>query len=105
MEYVKSVRTQGYTDGTDSRGNQVTRDQMAVYVPALSSPTGTPTRPLPPGDAELPGRSPPSAYKYVEYCHANSIVNGYPDGTYQPGGIVTRDQMAVYVQRAFQLPM
>jgi len=45
------------------------------------------------------------AFKYVEYCHAHGIVNGYSDGTYQPGAVVTRDQMAVFVTRAFQLPM
>ena len=30
---------------------------------------------------------------------------GYPDGTYRPAGVVTRDQMAVFVQRAFALPL
>ena len=43
------------------------------------------------------------AYKYIEYCHAQGVVNGYTDGTYQPGGEVTRDQMAVYVARGFKL--
>ena len=31
------------------------------------------------------------------------VVKGYPDGSYQPAGVVTRDQMAVYVARAFKL--
>ena len=43
------------------------------------------------------------AFKYIEYCHTQGIVNGYPDG-YEPGTKVTRDQMAVFVQRAFRLP-
>ncbi len=33
------------------------------------------------------------------------IVQGFPDGTYHPEYVVTRDQMAVYIQRAFQLPL
>jgi hypothetical protein len=31
------------------------------------------------------------------------VVQGYEDGTYQPLWPVTRDQMAVYVARAFEL--
>jgi hypothetical protein len=30
-------------------------------------------------------------------------VQGYPDGLYRPNTKVTRDQMAVYVARAFDL--
>jgi hypothetical protein len=44
------------------------------------------------------------SYRYVEYAADLGIVQGYWDGTYHPGE-VTRDQMAVYVQRAFELPV
>ena len=40
------------------------------------------------------------AYKHIEYCEAHQIVNGY-DGDYRPESAVTRDQMAVYIARAF----
>jgi hypothetical protein len=98
----------GYSDGYHPT-EQVTRSQIAVYV-ARSVVT-------PIGDAGLVNYTPPStpsftdvatnywAYKYIEYCRAQSIVNGYPDGTYQPGVTVTRDQMAVYVARAFRLAL
>jgi len=33
------------------------------------------------------------------------VVNGYDDGNYHPEIAVTRDQMAVYVARAFELPI
>jgi hypothetical protein len=33
----------------------------------------------------------------------NGVVQGYLDGNYHPADIVTRDQMAVYVARAFEL--
>jgi hypothetical protein len=41
---------------------------------------------------------------WVEYCYAQGIVQGYWDG-YHPEETVNRAQMAVYIQRAFQLPM
>jgi hypothetical protein len=40
-------------------------------------------------------------YKYVEYIKSQGIAAGYPDGLYHPGDTCTRDQMAVYVSRAF----
>jgi hypothetical protein len=77
---------------------------MAVYVArSIVTPTG---------DAGLAGYAPPStpsfadvptnywAYKHIEYCEAHQIVNGY-DGDYRPESAVTRDQMAVYIARAF----
>ena len=45
------------------------------------------------------------AYKHVEHCAAEGVAAGYDDGSYRPGGRVTRDQMAVYVTRAFGLSM
>ena len=45
------------------------------------------------------------AYKHVEYCVEHEVVQGYADGWYYPGNVVTRDQMAVYVKRAFGLAM
>ncbi len=41
----------------------------------------------------------------IKACLDNGVVKGYDDGTYQPGREVTRDQMAVYVARAFDLLM
>jgi len=53
------------------------------------------------------------AYRYIEYCVEHGVVNGYeypdPDTPgetiylYEPLWPVTRDQMAVYVARAFGL--
>ena len=41
----------------------------------------------------------------IKACVDNGVVGGYKDGSYRPGGDVTRDQLAVFVQRAFDLPM
>ena len=39
----------------------------------------------------------------MEYCVENGVVAGYLGGLYHPDYVVTRDQMAVYVARAFGL--
>ena len=46
------------------------------------------------------GLSPHWAYYAIQACADGGVVAGYDDGTYQPGGSVTRDQMAVYIARA-----
>ena len=97
---------QGYADGSYGPSIPVTRDQMAVYISrALVSPSG---------DAAIPDPTPPPsfsdvpsthwAYKHIEYAASQSVVEGYGDGTYQPGTEVTRDQMAVYVARSMVAP-
>jgi len=40
------------------------------------------------------------AYGDIRACASAGLVNGYADGSYQPGRPVTRDQMAVYTARA-----
>jgi hypothetical protein len=111
LDYVEYAFSQnvvtGYEDGLYHPEYEVTRDQMAVYVArALVAPTG---------EAALADHVPaeprnfpdvPSdhwAYTHIEYCVENGVVAGYLDGYYHPEIVVTRDQMAVYVARAFGL--
>jgi len=98
---------QGYEDGTYQPGVTVTRDQMAVYVArSLVAPTGEAAlADYIPADPRNFLDVPASfwAWKHVEYCVENGVVNGYEDGLYHPEIVVTRDQMAVYVARAFDL--
>jgi len=59
------------------------------------------------------GTEPYWAYRYIEYCVEHGVVQGYeypdPDtpgatiSLYQPLGPVTRDLMAVFIARAFEL--
>ncbi len=99
----------GYDDGTYRPTVEVDRGQMAVFIArAIATPSD---------GADLESYTPPStptfpdvpadfwAYKYVEYIVGRGVVNGYDDGTYRPDVVVTRDQMAVYIQRAFDLPV
>jgi hypothetical protein len=111
LKYVEYAVSQnvvaGYLDGTYHPEHQVTRDQMAVYVArSICDPTGedgladyTPADPRNFPDVASGFWS----YKHVEYCVENGVVAGYLDGLYHPEIVVTRDQMAVYVARAFGL--
>jgi hypothetical protein len=112
VEYaVSKAVVKGYSDGTYKPTDQVTRDQMSVFIArAIATPTA---------GADLVNYTPPAtatfpdvptnfwAYKYVEYIAqpAIGVTKGYPDGDYHPEYICTRDQVAVYIQRAFKLPM
>jgi hypothetical protein len=98
---------QGYGGSNYHPGDQVTRDQMAVYV----------ARAVAGGDANVhtpTGLAEPSfsdvdeaywAYKYIEYARDKDVVGGYPDGTYQPTKAVDRGQMAVFIARAMANPV
>ena len=106
MACVAARVVAGYPDGYYRPGNEVTRDQMAVYVArALVSPSG---------DAAIPDPQPPPSfsdvapdswgYKQIEYAVSQNVVQGYEDGTYQPGLTVDRGQMAAYIARAMVAP-
>jgi hypothetical protein len=106
IEYAVSQNVvKGYGDGTYQPGLTIDRAQMAVYIARAMVAPG--------GDAAIPDPVPPAtfsdvattfwAYKQVEYCVGQGVVKGYDDGLYHPERVVTRDQMAVYIARAFGL--
>ena len=106
FKYVEYCHDQGvvggYADGYRPE-EIVNRAQMAVYV-ARALAGGDSGVPAGPGTATFPDVSTTHwAFKYVEYCKAQGVVGGYPDGTYHPNEAVNRAQMAVYVARAFGL--
>jgi hypothetical protein len=111
LEYIEYAVDQnvvaGYEDGNYHPEYAVTRDQMAVYVArSLVAPTGDAALadyvPADPRDfPDVPGGF--WANKHVEYCVEEGVVQGYPDGHYHPEIVVTRDQMAVFISRAFGL--
>jgi len=108
-KYIQYAVSQGVVEGYDATtyapDEIVDRAQMAVYI----------ARAVAGGDSSVPDGPPTAtfgdvptdywAYKYVEYCKTNEIVQGYDPVTYAPEVDVTRDQMAVYVARAFGLTM
>jgi len=94
----------GYEDGLYHPERPVARDQLAVFI----------ARALAGSDSAVPDlecTTPPFpdvpcnfwARRHIVYCKDRGIVAGYPDGFYYPGVLVSRDQMAVFVSRAFGL--
>jgi len=97
----------GYPDGQYGPEVPVDRGQMAAFIArGIVTPTG---------EAGLAGYTPPETpsfpdvptdfwtYKHIEYIKGQGIVGGYPDGRYHPAELCSRDQMAVFIARAFDL--
>jgi len=106
-DYIQYCYDQGIVRGTGrltySPHLTVDRGQMAVFVArsrgwvALDDDMTTASELFP---------DVPAGYwagTAIEACVTNGVVQGYDDGLYRPDAIVTRDQMAVYVARAFEL--
>jgi len=106
IEYAVSQNVvKGYDDGTYQPGLTVDRGTMAVYVArAMVAPGGDAAVPDPPTTTTFPDVPDTFwSYRHVEYCVSQSVVAGYDDGYYRPDAAVSRDQMAVYIARAFEL--
>jgi DNA-binding beta-propeller fold protein YncE len=111
FRHVEHCVAQGVVQGAMPRlyhpQDEVDRAQMAVYIArALVAPEGEAAlaeyTPADPRDfPDVP--SDHCACTHIEYCVENGVVQGYEDGCYHPEIVVTRDQMAVYMCRAFGL--
>ncbi len=90
---------QGYPGDRYLPSAAITRDQMAVFISrALAGgDKAVPTGPVSASFPDVPSEH--WAFKYVEYCRAAGVVQGYGDG-YHPEAVVDRAQMAVFIARA-----
>jgi hypothetical protein len=109
VEYCYAQRiVAGYGGGQYRPTLTVDRGQMAVFVSRAMVPfaerPGLPsyTAPSIPDFSDVPTTH--WAYREIEYAKEHGVVAGYGDGTYRPDWLCTRDQMAVFVARAFGLP-
>ena len=103
--------TKGYLDGLYHPEIVCSRDQMAVFI-ARADAGGDDAVPDPAAGTQtfldIPDGVPETetqhwAYKHIEYCYAQGIVEGYVEagGTfYRPLFTVTREIMAVFMARA-----
>jgi len=108
ITYAASQRiVSGYPGGHYHPSLPVDRAQMAAFIARALAPFSE--RPLLPSYTPPPIISFPDvpswnwAYRYVEYVKAAGVVAGYPDHAYHPELPCTRDQMAVFISRAFDL--
>lgn len=106
VEYAAGAEVvTGYDDGTYRPEDGVDRGQMAAYVARAKGWVGidddmtTAPELFPDVQAGF------WAGTAVQACVSNGVVYGYDDGYYLPDDVVTRDQMAVYISRAFELTL
>ncbi len=88
---------QGFLSGEYGPGVVVSRGAMAVFISRAKGYTDT-VDPLDPTFPDVPADY--WAFADIERTVFNGVVKGYADGLYRPATDVTRDQMAVYIQRA-----
>ena len=92
----------GFEDHTYRPSLPVNRGAMAVYLTrAMLGGEEVPTAPISPSFPDVPTDY--WSYQFIEYIKSQGVTAGYLDGKYHPEYVCTRDQMAVYVARAFEL--
>ena len=100
----------GYPDDTYRPTLLINRGGMAklialgsgMTVPDPGDITEPPFSDVPVDDPETPDVNEAHPFlEYIQACKDYEVVLGYPDGTYQPDLTITRDQLAVYIWRAF----
>jgi len=95
----------GYPDGKYWPDLPVDRGQMAAFIArAIVTPHGETGMAsyTPPATPSFPDVATDFwTFKHIEYLREQGIVGGYPDGWYHPEVVCARDQMAVFVARAF----
>jgi YDG domain/MBG domain (YGX type)/Bacterial Ig-like domain (group 3)/S-layer homology domain len=107
--WIEQLATEGVTAGCGG-GNYcpdspVTRAQMAIFL--LKSKHGISYSPPSVGSSTGFSDVPTSywAAAWIKQLAAEAITGGCGSGNYCPDSAVTRDQMAVFLQRTFGLPM
>ena len=87
---------QGFDDGTFGPRLDITRGQLATMLTAAFD--------LPPAPPDFPDVSSDSTHaEGIGAAAAAGIVEGYDDGTFGPGELVTREQLASMLFRALGL--
>jgi hypothetical protein len=106
--FIKQLAAEGITSGCGGGNycpeNPVTRDQMAVFL--LRSKYGASYSPPAVGTGTGFGDVPANhwAAAWIKQLAAEAITSGCGGGNYCPATPVTRDQMAVFLVKNFNLP-
>jgi hypothetical protein len=88
----------GYSDNTFRPNNTLTRAQAAIMIVRA---IGLSTEGVSSNFTDVPPTH--AAYKFISAAYQAGIINGYSDGTFRPNAFVTRAQIAIMVQRAFNV--
>ncbi len=107
IEYaVEHSIVQGYGDGAYHPEYTLDRGQMAVFIARAlcGGEEGVPdpectAAPFPDVGCDVWSR------KHIQHILSAGVAKGYPDGLYHPEYSCSRDQMAVYIARAFNRPL
>jgi hypothetical protein len=86
---------QGYADTWFHPTDPVSRQAMAAFLQRTVD--GTIPAPGPPTFADVPLDNP--FFGEVEWATAAGIAQGYPDGTFRPAEVVTRQAIAAFLHR------
>jgi hypothetical protein len=96
MDLVNRGVINGYSDGTFKPTKQVTRAEFATFVArALDLPSATSSF------KDVPKTS--ALYDGVSKAHKSGIIKGFSNATFKPNVAVSRQDMAVMLDRAMQL--
>jgi len=104
---IESLASMGLTQGTSDTAftpyGQVTRVQMALFLDRLMIASGvTLTQPVTTGFTDLDNIS-TEATNAIGRLYANGITKGTTNQTFDPQGVVTRWQMALFLARVLDL--
>ncbi|WP_172649484.1 S-layer homology domain-containing protein [Thiolapillus brandeum] len=106
--WIEQLVTDGITSGCDANNycpeNSVTRAQMAIFL--LRAKYGSAYAP-PPASGTIFSDVPLThwAASWIEALAGEGITTGCGEGNYCPDESVSRGQMAVFIQRTFNLPL
>jgi hypothetical protein len=88
----------GYSDNSFRPNNTLTRAQAAIMIVRAA---GISTEGVSSNFTDVPSSH--AAYKFISAAYQAGIINGYSEGTFKPNANVTRAQIAIMVQRAFNV--
>ena len=94
----------GYPDGTFKPTAPVTRQAMAAFLYRFS---GSPLGPTPPCPT-APFKDVPVGAPFcgeIKWLVGELVTSGYPDGTYRPAEVVSRQAMAAFLYRIASRPL
>jgi len=104
-EYIEAAAAndvvQGYDDDTYQPDLTVSRGQLAVFVARAMGLVDVADDMTTAGELFLDVPAGFWAGTAIEACVDNTIVKGYEDDYYRPAWVVSRDQMTVFMWRAF----